>query len=38
VRKSQAVHAAGHLDVGEQQRDVGPGFQDWSASTASIGS
>ena len=28
VRKSEAVHAAGHLDVGEQQHDVGSGFQD----------
>ena len=28
VRKSQAVHAARHLDVGAHQRDVGPGFQD----------
>jgi len=28
VRKSQAVHAGRHLDVGAHQRDVGPGFQD----------
>ena len=28
MRKSHAVHLAGHLDVGEHQRDVGSGFQD----------
>jgi len=28
MRKSQAVHAARHLNVGAHQRDVGSGFQD----------
>jgi hypothetical protein len=28
VRKSHAVHWAGHLDIGAHQRDVRSGFQD----------
>jgi hypothetical protein len=28
MRKPQAVDAAGHLDVGEDQRDIGSGLQD----------
>ena len=28
MRKSHAIHLAGHLDIGAHQRDVGSGFQD----------
>ena len=28
MRQLQPVHRAGHLDIGEQQRDIGAGFQD----------
>jgi hypothetical protein len=32
MRKSHAIHLAGHLDIGAHQRNVGPGFRMATAS------